>query len=359
VTGLIIETDGDISVGGILSGDGSGLTNVTPMINSVTDAEILDESITALDLAENSVTADEIATDAVTDSEIATGAVGSSEVQDDTLGFSDFRDIMNLDANTEINFGNSRLEFDLTGTGNLLIQDGGVAFASFFNNRDIIFDSDTFALDSSLSSIGIGSTSPDGKLQVRQNAAADIFNLYDSSVNVLSVLDGGDTWIDSTNTFYVDASADSVGIGTSSPTKKLDVDGEVRIRTLPSMAGTTVVADGSGNIGLLSSSARYKTAIRDLDADMDSVMRLRPVRFVWKENGNEEVGLIAEEVADTVKDLARYNEDGQPEGVHYRMLSVYLLKAFQLQQENMDKLAAENTELQKRLGDLEKRLSLL
>jgi len=366
VTGLIIKTDGDVSVGGILSGDGSGLTNVTPMINSVTDTEILDESITALDLADNSVTEDEIAmdavktseiaADAVTDSEIATGAVGSSEVQDDTLGFSDFRDIMTLDANTEINLGNSSLEFDLTGTGNLLIQDGGVAFASFFNNRDIIFDNNTFALDSSLSSIGIGTATPDGKLHVRQSAVADIFNLYDSSVNVLSVLDGGDTWIDSTTTFYVDASADSVGVGTASPTKELDVDGEVRVRTLPSMAGTELVADGSGNLGLLSSSARYKTAIRDLDADTDAMMELRPVRFAWKETGHEEVGLIAEEVAETIDDLARYNQDGQPEGVHYRMLSVYLLKAFQLQQENMDRLAAENVELQKRLDRLEKRL---
>lgn len=38
---------------------------------------------------------------------------------------------------------------------------------------------------------GIGDTSPDGMLEVRQTGAADIFNLYDGSTNVLTVIDGG------------------------------------------------------------------------------------------------------------------------------------------------------------------------
>jgi len=55
--------------------------------------------------------------------------------------------------------------------------------------------------------VGIGTTSPDGKLEIRQTGTADIFNLYDNTINVLTVLDGG-----------------NVGIGISAPTGLLDVN---------------------------------------------------------------------------------------------------------------------------------------
>jgi hypothetical protein len=60
--------------------------------------------------------------------------------------------------------------------------------------------------------VGIGDTTPDGKLEVRQTAAADIFNLYDSSTNVFTVEDGGD-----------------VGIGITNPSESLDVSGNIEI----------------------------------------------------------------------------------------------------------------------------------
>jgi hypothetical protein len=43
--------------------------------------------------------------------------------------------------------------------------------------------------------IGIGVTTPDGKLEVRQTSAADLFNLYDSTTNVFTVIDGGNVGI--------------------------------------------------------------------------------------------------------------------------------------------------------------------
>lgn len=64
--------------------------------------------------------------------------------------------------------------------------------------------------------VGIGDITPDGKLEVRNSGIEDILNLYDDTTNVLSVLDGGDLNVDS-NTFYVDASSDNIGIGTTSP----------------------------------------------------------------------------------------------------------------------------------------------
>ncbi|MCD6442064.1 hypothetical protein J7L24_00735, partial [bacterium] len=59
-------------------------------------------------------------------------------------------------------------------------------------------------------SVGIGTTAPDGKLEIRQTGSADIFNLYDDTTNVLTVLDGG-----------------NVGIGISAPTGLLDVNNKL------------------------------------------------------------------------------------------------------------------------------------
>ncbi|MCH2023685.1 MAG: hypothetical protein MK207_14515, partial [Saprospiraceae bacterium] len=56
--------------------------------------------------------------------------------------------------------------------------------------------------------IGIGDASPDGKLEVRQTAAADIFNLYDNTTNVFTVQDGG-----------------NVGIGDAAPFQKMEIKG--------------------------------------------------------------------------------------------------------------------------------------
>lgn len=71
-------------------------------------------------------------------------------------------------------------------------------------------------------SVGIGDPTPDGMLEVRQSGTADIFNLYDGTTNVLSVLDGGDIDMDN-NTLFVDAPLNRVGIGTSTPSSRLHV----------------------------------------------------------------------------------------------------------------------------------------
>ncbi|KPJ85730.1 hypothetical protein AMJ57_01940, partial [Parcubacteria bacterium SG8_24] len=69
-------------------------------------------------------------------------------------------------------------------------------------------------VESVTGNVGIGDTSPDGKLEVRQTGTSDIFNLYDNTTNVFTVIDGGD-----------------VGIGDSTPDAKLGVAGDISIRS--------------------------------------------------------------------------------------------------------------------------------
>src|SRR5665213_2186134 len=64
-----------------------------------------------------------------------------------------------------------------------------------------------------------------------------------------------------------------------------------------------------------------------------ALMRLRPVTFRYKKpyaNGDKSVqyGLIAEDVAETMPDLAVFNDKGQPETVKYHLLPTFLLAAY-------------------------------
>src|SRR5690606_32041480 len=70
------------------------------------------------------------------------------------------------------------------------------------------------------------------------------------------------------------------------------------------------------------SSRRWKRDIRQLDGALDKVTALRGVAFQWKTNGEEDIGLIAEEVAPIVPEVVRWEEgeDGQPQAIDYARL---------------------------------------
>jgi hypothetical protein len=54
----------------------------------------------------------------------------------------------------------------------------------------------------------------------------------------------------------------------------------------------------SGEFSYCSSSRRYKTDIADYTHGWDLLKKLRPVTFKWRTNNNEDLGFIAEDVAD-------------------------------------------------------------
>lgn len=142
----------------------------------------------------------------------------------------------------------------------------------------------------------------------------------------------------------------NVGIGTSSPTQKLDVNGTARLRGI---SGTTeelthVVVDANGVLykWLSPSSIRYKKNIRGIEIDPEDILKLQTVRFEWKKSGKEDVGLIAEDVEKAVPDLVIYDDQGRPNGVRYNKLALYLL-------ETVKQLKAENDALKNRIETLE------
>lgn len=112
--------------------------------------------------------------------------------------------------------------------------------------------------------------------------------------------------------------------------------------------GVDVVADASGNLFKQSSSARFKEAITTFRDDFAKVLSLQPVSFRYKDSGHTSVGYLAEDVHEQeLPSLVSYDDEGRPESVHYKLLSVYLLEIVKTQQsalsalrEQVDRMAA-------------------
>jgi hypothetical protein len=101
----------------------------------------------------------------------------------------------------------------------------------------------------------------------------------------------------------------------------------------------------TGQLGVSTSSARFKLNIRDMEGASSGLFQLRPVTFVYKpeySNGNQalQYGLIAEEVAQVYPDLVQYDKDGKPLTVKYHLLAPMLLNELQKQNEYVKSLEA-------------------
>ena len=86
------------------------------------------------------------------------------------------------------------------------------------------------------------------------------------------------------------------------------------------------------------SSIRYKENIVDLEPVTDKVYALRPVRYNKIGTETQEIGLIAEEVAELFPEVVHYNDEGQPESLNYTRLSVLLLQTVKELSERIQKL---------------------
>jgi len=139
-------------------------------------------------------------------------------------------------------------------------------------------------------------------------------------------------------------SGGSIGIGTTIPPTRLSVIG-----LTPSSGYYPLRYNpGNGAIYFQPSSKRYKRDIQSLEDDFFGILRAEPKSFVDATSGEREIGFIAEEFdALGLRNLVIYL-DGQPNGIKYEMISLYLLEV-------VKELKARNEDLQRRIEALEAR----
>jgi hypothetical protein len=104
----------------------------------------------------------------------------------------------------------------------------------------------------------------------------------------------------------------------------------IRGTTTANNDAIAVVIDSAGQLGTLSSSARFKTEIKPMDKSSEALLALKPVTFHYKNDskGIPQFGLIAEEVAKVNPDLVVRDKDGEVYTVRYDAVNAMLLNEF-------------------------------
>jgi hypothetical protein len=107
-----------------------------------------------------------------------------------------------------------------------------------------------------------------------------------------------------------------------------------------------VVGTG-GQLGIASSSERFKTAITPMGSSTQKLDQLRPVMFQYKSDpqGAMQYGLIAEEVAQVYPELVVHDHEGRILSVRYDELAPMLLNEAQKQAEEIRDLKQQLAEL--------------
>jgi len=247
-----------------------------------------------------------------------------------------------------ISSGNS----DPYGAGKFVIQDNSASGAA-----RLIIDSSGL--------VGIGTTSPDAKLSMSDGnlhignsnitnqsnllfdrgaaasigaAQSSIGYIHDGGLPgnnealVFNVASGGDYRFKVSGTDRFDiASNGNIGIGTTSPSYLLHVNG---------------TAYATGAAGALSD-VRHKKNVAPLkDGALATVMSLHPVTFEWREPKDDgmtgkQTGFIAQEVEKVLPSVVlTQNDAAKTKGLKYNELIPVLTKALQEQQEEIQTLKA-------------------
>ena len=197
------------------------------------------------------------------------------------------------------------------------------------------------SLDGKNDRVGIGTTAPADKLHIigadngiticSSSANRPVFSLYNGSSLMLKLSANGvyGAIADNSGSDVMYFKGGCVSIGTSTPSYKLHVNG-------------TFYAAGS--------SQDYKQSICNYNTDSCMFMKLKPVTYQYKEEychlGKElksgtQIGLIAEEVAETYPELAILVNEAENKvvrNVDYEKLSVILLSEVQKLRKEVDDL---------------------
>jgi hypothetical protein len=112
--------------------------------------------------------------------------------------------------------------------------------------------------------------------------------------------------------------------------------------TTSAVTGTTVLIDADGPPRVPLSSARYKRDIETMGARSAGVLKLRPVTFVYKQDGQgvRQYGLVAEEVATVYPELVTHTTTGEVQAVRYQELIPMLVNQLQRLQREVAELRA-------------------
>ncbi|MDX1479385.1 MAG: tail fiber domain-containing protein, partial [Saprospiraceae bacterium] len=134
-----------------------------------------------------------------------------------------------------------------------------------------------------------------------------------------------------------------VGIGTSSPSYKLDVNGDINAQGAVRCNGTNICSD-----------LRYKHSIVPIENALDKLQSINGVYYNWDTDQfpdknfkvARDVGVIAQEMESVFPELISEDDEGY-KAVDYAKFSAVLLEAVKEQQQQISTLQSQINDLQK------------
>jgi lipopolysaccharide export system protein LptC len=171
------------------------------------------------------------------------------------------------------------------------------------------------------------------------------------------------TFTSDPNTGMYNPSADQVGI-TTGGVNRLTISTTAISSSLPLSATTIDTGQGATEVHLMNQNVRttdsvsfagitetsalkYKENIFSIEDTLDTVLKLRPVKYNLKGGEKVEIGLIAEEVHELIPELIKYNSENEIDSISYTRLAAVLIGAIKEQQTQINKLK-EQIEINKK-----------
>ena len=213
--------------------------------------------------------------------------------------------------------------------------------------------------------VGVGSRALTSNTTGNENTACGDGALYANTTGSYNIAVGTDAGRSlSTGSYNIDIGnrglprdTNVIRIGKQGTQLKTFIAG---IKGVTIAKGTAVMVNSSGQLGVQTSSRRFKQDIQPMGDASVALLKLEPVTFRYKdsdEQGHKPVqfGLIADDVAKIFPELVVYDEAGRPETVTYQALSSLLLNEFQKEQarsrKGYEQLQSESTAHARKAAD--------
>jgi uncharacterized coiled-coil protein SlyX len=240
--------------------------------------------------------------------------------------------------------GSVALEFNTTGTANTANGAGALRANTTGSNNTAVGET---ALDKNTT--GSGNTATGTEALVNNTTGGSNIALGDLAGQNLTT---GSNNIDIGNQ-GVAAEAKTIRIGTVGTQKSTFIAGISGV----AVTGSTVVVTATGKLGVATSSARFKEAIKPMDKASEAILALKPVTFRYKHEfdpeGIPQFGLVAEQVEKVNPDLVVCDADGKINTVRYEAVNAMLLNEFLKEHRKVEGQQATITRLESKLAKQE------
>jgi hypothetical protein len=145
----------------------------------------------------------------------------------------------------------------------------------------------------------------------------------------------------------------TIRIGTAGTQKATFIAG---IRGATVASGVGVIVGTDGQLGTVTSSERFKEAIKPMDKASEAILALKPVTFRYKRKldpeGIPQFGLVAEQVEKVNPDLVARDDQGKVITVRYEAVNAMLLNEFLKEHHKVRELEATIAQQQKEIKAL-------